>query len=44
MEYIVVDYEESRDVYVDDQPCGKTGETLRVDRGTHTINMGETSD
>lgn len=44
MEYIVVTYPESRTVYVDGEENGSTGDTLRVEEGTHTINLGDPRD
>ena len=44
MEYVVVTYPAERDVYVDGKYIGKTGETLRVERGHHTFGLGEPLD
>ena len=44
MEYITVRYPERRTVNIDGQPAGFTDRTLRVNRGTHTINMGDPRD
>ncbi|HEY7214755.1 MAG TPA: hypothetical protein VIC28_09005 [Thermoanaerobaculia bacterium] len=41
MEYIVVRFRDSRDVFVDGQQMGKTDETLRVEAGRHTVDLGE---
>ena len=42
MEYITVTYSGAqRDVYIDGDLSGSTGETLRVDKGTHVINLGD---
>ena len=44
MEYIVVRYPDSRTVYIDGEDNGFTGDTLRVEEGTHTINLGDPRD
>ena len=41
MEFIVVRFRDSRDVFVDGMRMGKTGEKLRVEQGKHTIHLGE---
>lgn len=43
-EFIQVLYPASRDVFVDGELEGKTNETLRVERGTHTVNLGDPRD
>lgn len=30
-----------RTVFVDGEECGRTGKILRVERGKHTINLGD---
>jgi hypothetical protein len=44
VEYIVVQYPEARTVYIDGEENGATGERLRVEEGTHTINLGDPRD
>jgi hypothetical protein len=44
MEYIVVRFRDPRDVLIDGTPMGKTGETLRVEAGIHTIDLGDPRD
>ena len=44
MEFIIVRYQEKRDVFVDNMPMGKTGEKLRVGAGKHTIHLGDPRD
>lgn len=44
MEYIIVQYPNKRTVYIDDEENGNTGERLRVEEGTHTINLGDPRD
>lgn len=41
MEFIIVRFRDARDVFVDGLHLGKTGEKLRVQKGKHTINMGD---
>lgn len=41
MEYIIVRFPRSRRVYIDGDESGRTGMRLRVEEGTHTINLGE---
>lgn len=41
MEFIVVRFRDPRDVFVDGMQMGKTGETLRVEQGRHTIDLGD---
>jgi len=41
MEYIIVKYASVRTVYIDGEDNGPTGERLRVEEGTHTINPGD---
>jgi hypothetical protein len=40
MEYVVVSYPTVRDVRIDGQIAGKTNDTLRVERGHHTFDLG----
>jgi hypothetical protein len=44
MEYVVVSYPTARDVRIDGQLAGKTNETLRVERGHHTFDLGDPQD
>ena len=44
MEYVAVRYPERRTVNIDGVPAGYTDRTLRVNRGTHTINLGDPRD
>ena len=44
MEYVIVRFARSRRVYVDGDRSGQTGMRLRVEEGTHTINLGEPRD
>lgn len=44
MEYIIVQYPDVRTVYIDGEENGSTGDTLRVEEGTHTINLGDPRD
>jgi hypothetical protein len=44
MEYVVVYYPTARDVRIDGQIAGKTNETLRVERGHHTFDLGDPQD
>ena len=44
MEYIIVRYPNQRSVYIDGEENGKTGDRLRVEEGTHTINLGDPRD
>jgi hypothetical protein len=41
MEFIIVRYPIKRTVFIDDEEGGKTGDRLRVEEGTHTINLGD---
>jgi len=41
MEFIVVRFRDPRDVFVDGMPLGRTGEKLRVDKGKHTVHLGD---
>ncbi|HEY0142430.1 MAG TPA: hypothetical protein VGF48_16145 [Thermoanaerobaculia bacterium] len=41
---ILVEYSESRDVYVDNTKCGLTNEPFDVETGTHDIDLGEPVD
>lgn len=40
MEYVEVECNETRDVYIDDQKNGETNQTLRVSAGKHTFTLG----
>ena len=44
MEFIVVRYTDKRNVFIDNMPMGRTGEKLRVQKGKHTINLGDPRD
>ena len=44
MEYVVVTYPTARDVRIDGQIAGKTNETLRVERGHHSFDLGDPQD
>ena len=44
MEYIIVNYPETRTVFIDGEDNGETGKRLRVEEGTHTINLGDPRD
>ena len=44
MEYVIVKYPVSRDVYINGEKNGKTNESLRVDAGTNTFDLGEPVD
>ena len=44
MEFIVVRFASARDVFVDGMRMGRTGEKLRVQKGRHTIHLGEPRD
>lgn len=41
MEFIIVRFRDARDVFVDGMQMGKTGEKLRVEKGRHTIHLGD---
>lgn len=40
MEYVTIKYPRHRVVNIDGQEAGLTNRTLRVNRGTHTFNLG----
>ena len=40
MEFVIVKYPESRDVIIDEQVAGKTGETLQIESGYHRFSLG----
>ncbi len=45
MEYVIVRYEESRSVFIeDDVRLGPTNQTLWIDEGTHVFTLGEPKD
>ena len=46
MEYIIVRFPRKRTVYIDadEEGSGQTDERLRVEEGTHTINLGDPRD
>jgi hypothetical protein len=41
MEFIIVRFRDARNVFVDGMQMGNTGEKLRVEKGRHTINLGD---
>lgn len=41
MEYVVVKYYRKRNVFMDGNLVGKTGETLMVQEGTHRFELGQ---
>lgn len=40
MEYVEVECNETRDVYIDGQKNGETNKTLRIGAGKHTFTLG----
>lgn len=44
MEYVVVSYQAERNVYIDGQFAGTTGETLMVEAGNHFFDLGKPRD
>jgi hypothetical protein len=40
MEFVVVNYPEVRDVSIDGEVAGKTNDTLMLERGHHTFDLG----
>jgi hypothetical protein len=44
MEFIIVRFPTVRTVFIDDEENGKTGDRLRVEEGTYTINLGDPRD
>lgn len=44
MEYVVVSYAKKRDVFIDGQCAGKTGDTLMVEPGMHFFDLGTPHD
>jgi PEGA domain len=44
MEYIIVRFVRKRTVFIDGKETGETGERLRVEEGTHTVNLGDPRD
>lgn len=44
MEYVIVKYPDTRDVYIDDVLNGQTNEILYIDAGTHTFDLGKPED
>ncbi len=45
MEYVIVRYEETREVFIeDDTPLGSTNQTLWITEGTHVFTLGEPRD
>lgn len=41
MEYVIVNFSESRSVRIDGQDAGMTNQTLMVEAGHHTFDLGE---
>lgn len=44
MEYVVVSYPVERDVVIDHEVAGRTGDTLMVEAGHHVFDLGEPHD
>jgi hypothetical protein len=44
MEYVIVRFPRTRTVCIDGEESGETDERLRVEEGTHTINLGQPRD
>ena len=44
MEFVVITYRTGRKVRVDGKDCGFTNDTLRVEKGHHTFDLGEPRD
>lgn len=44
MEYVIVKYPASRDVYINGARNGKTNESLRVGAGTQVFDLGSPAD
>jgi hypothetical protein len=44
MEWVKVNYAESRDVFIDHQKSGKTNMKLIVGEGTHDFDLGDPKD
>jgi len=44
MENVIVSFPTSRDVYVDGERNGRTGDSIRVDAGTHRFDLGSPQD
>ena len=44
MEYVIVKYPSSRDVFINGKKNGLTNESLRVDAGTSIFDLGEPGD
>ncbi|HHF0557990.1 TPA: hypothetical protein ACPHT1_002073 [Vibrio antiquarius] len=40
MEYVIVNYPDIRDVYIDGEQNGQTNDVLYIDAGTHTFDLG----
>ena len=40
MEYVIIRFLTDRLVYIDDEKSGSTNELLRIDAGTHVIDLG----
>ena len=39
MEYLLVNYPEEREVIIDNNVQGRTGESIEVEKGTHIISL-----
>ena len=44
MEYVIVIFPEKREVIIDGDPGGNTGEALMVEKGTHRFQLGDPQD
>jgi len=44
MEYVIVTFLEPREVFVDGDVCGNTGEVLIVEKGTHRFRLSDPQD
>jgi hypothetical protein len=44
MEYVIVIYSENRDVLIDGDVGGATGEVLQVEKGTHRFQLSDPQD
>jgi len=44
MEYVIVRFPSSRDVYVDGEKNGRTDDSIRVDAGSHQFDLGSPQD
>lgn len=44
LEFIIVQYSEKREVFIDGQSCGMTNDTLYIQTGTHRFHLGDPKD